>query len=536
MGTTQEQKPLEQPTLAQETLARVKSGLAAGQMPVMSQIVQVIREISEKADQMSVQDLSEIISRDEGTMKRILSIANTLAYNPSGVEITSIPQAVTLVGFERIRNLAISVLLLENVDQQAGVESNREMAGLSLSGGLIASQLSRRISGVEPDVAFLCGALRSYGRMLMCNLLHEDYEKTVEAAGGEGAVSDESFRKRFGLTPLELGRELLAGMQMPQLILKTLQDIPEQVREKLAGIPGGELMMTAELGLRFAETLAAQPVGPEDFGRKLADITRTYPKEFQLTANDTKALVRDVVSQIASFAQAGKFSTGNVVLFRRMDCLSEGRRPPPPFKPTPKPSPAAAVPSGPAKAPDSPPTGPLTAKRALSVLEAARNQLLNLLKEPKPDLREACTVLVQGLQRALDLQSCLVFLRQPGGNDYLLEVGQGRLLEVVGKGVVLRSGQRDVFAVPLGRGEDVLIQNPLEERMKAFIPEWLRLPGAPLPFILLPLRDAEGTYGVVCGNTTSTNTLAVASELQDELRSLRNDLSRLGRQIRSRQP
>lgn len=535
MSTVREPEITDQQALAQATIAKVRSGLDQGKMPVMGQIVQLIREISEKADQMSVQDLAEVISRDPSTMSRILSIASTMGYNPAGADITSIPQAVTLVGFERIRNLAISVLLLENVDRAEGADVNRELAGLSLGGGLFASSLSRRVSGVEPDLAFLCGALRSYGRMLMSSFLHDDYEKALTNAGRGGGMSDDAFRLQFGLTPLDLGRELLASMQMPPMILNTLRDIPEDIRGKLGSSPVGGLMASAELGLRLAETIASQPVGPEDFESRLAEITREYPKCFALTSEEAGNLMRDVVSQIASFTQAGKFSKGKVVLFQRMDCLSEGRQPPPPFKPkVRKPS---ADNAGHSSATQSPTTRPpLDAKRASSILEVARKELAVLLAAPRPDLRQAFALLIQGLQNALELQSCLVFLQEPAGRGFQMEHGIGRLAHEVGGGTVLRSGQRDVFAVPLGRGEDVMIQNPLEARMKAFIPEWLRPAGEPLPFVLLPLKDELGTYGLICGNTSCPSTLAVAGEIHEDLRLLRAELSRLGRQIRARQP
>ena len=531
-----EANPIDQQALAQATLSRVRTGLDLGQMPVMSQIVQVIREISEKADQMSVQDLADMISRDECTMQRILSIANTMAYNPGGAEITSIPQAVTLVGFERIRNLAISVLLLENVDQQAGADTNRELAGLSLTSGLVAGALGGRIGGMEPDLAFLCGALRSYGRMLMCNFLHADYEKAQEMAGQGGIASDDAFRKQFGLTPLELAHELLTGMHMPEMILRTLHEIPKEIRQKLTATPAAELLVTAELGLKMSEALANQPFGPNEFKIRLADMTREYAKEFQMTPGDVGRLVGDVVSQIASFSQAGKFATANVVLFKRMECLSQGIKAPPPYRPKPKELVGDKATPPPAAGSATEAKPPTNVKTASSVLEAARKQLESLLQAPHPDLHACVVVLSSSLQKALDLQSCLVFLREPGGPHFRIEQGLGQLAKTVAPNTLLRAGQRDVFAVPLSRGEDVMIQNPQDARMQAFIPDWLRPAGAPLPFILLPLRDAQGTYGLICGNTTNTNTLTVASQLHDELRLVRDLLARIGSQIRARQP
>lgn len=487
---------------------------------MIGQIVQIIREISEKADSMSVHDLADVISRDPSTMTRILGIAGTLGYNPGGAEITSIPQAIAVVGFERIRNLAISVMLLENVEQSCGVEINRELAGLSLTGGLIAAGICKLNGKVEPDLGFLCGALRSYGRMLMATFLSEEYSKIL-ACGAGGTVPDHVFRKNFGLTPLELGRELFHNMQLPQMILRTFQDIPEATRDRLGESPSGALLLAADLGLRIADALATRDLTEEDFARRMADITQGYPEGFELTNQQTGDLVKEISSQISSFSQAGRFSKGNVVLFQRMDCLAEGRKPPPPFAPKVK----RQVPP-----PELPP-----AKRASGILGTAQVEIDRMLDAPQTEIHALLSLVIQALLDALSLESCLVFVRQSQG-AFHLEHGAGPLLESIDRAIMLRADQRDVFGVPVSRGEDVLIQNPDDPRMRAFVPEWLRRPGHALPFLLLPLKDSTGTYGLLCGICRNAAAFALVGQVNSELRLFRAKLVRLGSRIRARQP
>ena len=83
---------------ANNTLAIIKAGIESGQAPLVSQIVQVIRDLSGRADQMSVTELAETISRDPTTMSRIISIAGSLGYNPNGLKGTAIHQAIALIG------------------------------------------------------------------------------------------------------------------------------------------------------------------------------------------------------------------------------------------------------------------------------------------------------------------------------------------------------------------------------------------------------------------------------------------------------
>ena len=98
---------------ADRTLACVRQGIESGQVPMVSELIRIIREISAKADTLSIGELAEYIDREPSTMARIVAIANSLGYNPAGVQMTSVHQAIVAVGFERLRNLAISLLLLD---------------------------------------------------------------------------------------------------------------------------------------------------------------------------------------------------------------------------------------------------------------------------------------------------------------------------------------------------------------------------------------------------------------------------------------
>ena len=514
--------------LARATLARVKTGVEEGQMPVITQIIRIIREISEKAESMSVQDLAEIISQDPSTMTRILSIACTLGYNPSGAEISSIPQAIALVGFERIRNLSISVLLLENVERQCSVETNRELAGLALSSGLLASSLCARNHEAEPDLAFLCGALRGYGRMLMATFLAEDYAEVNSSGASEGSPTDEEFREKFGLTPLELANGLLSGMQMPQMILRTLQEIPQSTRERLSEAPSSGLMLAADLGLRMADLLATKPLTPDDFEIQLSQLTRGYAESFQLTANEAGNLLKDVASRITTFRECGKYGEGRVTLFKRLQCLSEGVMPPPPFKPKSRKPPGTVAVAARGRSAEA-------AAPRVSQIDATREEVMRRLAEPVPDVDLVLQLVLKTLQVALDLESCLIFIRDASGATFKLATGLGPMVAEIGNCLSIKTAQRDVFGVPLMRGEDVVIQNPDDPRMRTIVPEWLRKPGHALPFALLPLKDAQGPFGLICGICRNSAALSLVNQANEELRQLRAKLSELGPLLRGRQ-
>lgn len=507
---------------ASATLAKVKAGIESGQAPLITQIVQVIRDLSGKADEMSVAELAETISRDSTTMTRIISIAGSLGYNPNGTEVTSIQQAIGLIGFERIRILAVSLLLIGNSDQKNSIETNREIGGLALSSGLFAAEMCRRGVPVDPDLAFLCSALRSYGRMLMATFMAEDYSRAVEMA--KHGTSDMAFEATFGMSPLALGRELLASMNLPPIILNSLKLLQPKVAKQAAASPSANLISVAEFGLRVAEAISSPELSADNFNSRMESISEDYGDQFKLTKASVKALVQNVSGELDSFTARAGGSRDPVVIFQRLDALATGQPLPPAyvFK---APSPDLAN-----AAPDSDAQRPAPANRnamAERLLGAATNELTRLIDSENPDIRQIFNLLLGTLQKALQLSSCIIFIKEKGGTRFHVGYGIGTLLPVI-RAVVLDPAEKNIFALPLKRGEDVLIQNPDDEKMRSFVPEWLRQPGQVLPFFLLPIKDERCSFALVCATSTSSESFSLVSRFSAELRRIRTQLSRIG--------
>jgi len=206
-------------TPAQLTLGRINSGMDANRMPMVGQILRIIGDISGNAERMSVGDLVEFINAEPTIVGRIVTIASSVSYNTGNIEINSIHHAVSLIGFDQVRTLAISILLLEGAHSEGVAQTNRELAATSLIGGLVAAEICRHTGPSNRDMAFICGALRNYGRMLAATFMPDEYAATLPSGRSD---TGESFRSVFALTPLELGREIMRGRLLPKSILNTL--------------------------------------------------------------------------------------------------------------------------------------------------------------------------------------------------------------------------------------------------------------------------------------------------------------------------
>jgi HD-like signal output (HDOD) protein len=196
--------------LAKSTISRVAAGLESGESAGLAEIVELIQQLSGNAVETSVEELATLIGKDVVVTAKVITAANTLGYNPSGLEISTISQAIQVIGFNKIRQLALALLLIENAERTLNPHEKREIAALALCSGLMAEAVMQRHRTHEPEQAFICASLRNYGRLLMTTFMLEEYRQARQIST-EGVSEDEAFRRVFGLTPLELGHHLLAS-------------------------------------------------------------------------------------------------------------------------------------------------------------------------------------------------------------------------------------------------------------------------------------------------------------------------------------
>ena len=526
MGT--ETEPMNE--RAKATLQRIRSAVDSGEAPIISQVVQVIRDISGNVDRISVSDLADSISRDPTTMSRIIAIAGSLGYNPNGVEITSIHQAIAVIGFERVRNLAMSLLLVENAESKDSAETSRELGGLSLISGLFAGELGRRLPGVAPDLAFVCSALRSYGRLLMATFMEKDYAAAMKLAASEAMTPDLSFVATFGLTPLALGRELLTNMQLPDVMLDGLRSVPEDQRKDLPDNPSGAVATVADLGLRLGESLMAPDLSLGNFSGRMEAISREYAEALHLCPSAVEDLVKQAAQAIESFGGRGGMTSSAVKLFHRLECLSLEREPPP--LPQPGQAPAREpVASGRAVRPPTPQES-AEFDSALRVLQAGSDELATLVREPRPHLQRIFELTIEVLQNALSFESCVIFLLDRSTRGFHPAAGSGPMLRETRDGFLLRPNDRNVFTVALVRGEDVVIENPEDAAVRAFIPDWLRRAGKGQPLMLLPIKDERGPFALVCATSTTLSAFHLVQKMAPDLKRIRSHVALVGRLVK----
>jgi HD-like signal output (HDOD) protein len=182
---------------------------------------QVLSEL--EADGATASSLESIIGEDPMLTARILRVANSPAYG-SAKEISSVARAVTVLGFDEVRNLVVALSLSGSFSGDlGGDEFNIRQIWLHLvATARVAQLLAQRIPTLKPDEMFTAGLIHDLGRVLSCLYLQEEMRQIVETSRNEGVSMLES-EQRQGLSHAEVGTFLAVKWGFSDLLASVVR-------------------------------------------------------------------------------------------------------------------------------------------------------------------------------------------------------------------------------------------------------------------------------------------------------------------------
>jgi putative nucleotidyltransferase with HDIG domain len=184
-------------------------------LPTLPQVVAKVMQIVSNP-MASAADLNEVIAVDPALTAKVLRLANS-AYYGFPKEITTIAQAVVILGFNTIRNLALSVsvhkMLFEGKDRSQF--SPREFWKHSVGTAVASKMLARRIGFKAEENAFTAGLLHDIGKSFFEQFYHSDYMGALEGAQAGQQALWECERERMGLDHAQVGAWMAERWNLP---------------------------------------------------------------------------------------------------------------------------------------------------------------------------------------------------------------------------------------------------------------------------------------------------------------------------------
>lgn len=244
----------------------------ASQRPVAAQIVATSNQ-----DNAGSADLAAMLGADVALAAKVMKLANSAYFGLSG-RVTSLPFAVTVVGFNTVRSIATVAL--------AGIDDARTLPDgfwdTSIHLAAACGSLGPQFGETTAD-ALCLGLLAQLGAALLHQADTDGYEDLLSTSQlGEERFAAEA--RRYGLCAPQLTAEALQHWRFSAGMVTTLREVPS----------GGEGAV-----VRTAYELAARLVEPGHRRKPLERLSR-----HRLTESQAAARLATVRADVAALRSA----------------------------------------------------------------------------------------------------------------------------------------------------------------------------------------------------------------------------------------
>jgi HD-like signal output (HDOD) protein len=183
----------------------------------------------------TVQDVADVISKDQSVVMKILKVVNSSIYGLSQ-NVTNISQAVLFLGFNEIRNITLTISVLNVFSKvqssSSSVFSVVELWKHSIAVGVITRQLGSILNINRAEDFFISGVIHDIGKLLFIKLFKDKYFEAVENAMKKKISIRQSEKEIFGITH-EFAGGLLADKWSLPISIKKIITLHEAVHDRI---------------------------------------------------------------------------------------------------------------------------------------------------------------------------------------------------------------------------------------------------------------------------------------------------------------
>ncbi len=261
------------PKLVQRLLEKALNDLP----PLPEALTNVLIE-SQRAD-VSAHSLESVIGKDQAITAKVLRVVNSAYYGLPG-RVQSLGQACVILGVSQIRNLALTMAALCNVEATTQAQRDTQMRFWKHAFGTASAAqwiVRRANSGPqEEDLAFVGGLLHDIGRLFLYSNMPDVYQLALENAVKKGIQMHVSELEIAGINHPAIGSRMARKWNLPEPVCEAI--------EHHAG-PQGESERPANFAIHIGDCVneylynddadfvvpACSPIAYEWFGADEAD-------------------------------------------------------------------------------------------------------------------------------------------------------------------------------------------------------------------------------------------------------------------------
>ena len=240
----------------------------------------------------SAKDLKTIIINDMAISAKILNLSNS-AYFGFNRRITEITNAIVVIGFKTIKNIVLSISIIDTFKKLAssGDFDRTEYWYHSIGAAQTAVKIGSLLNIPNKESLYISGLLSNIGKVLMDYFFPEYYTQVIEKLKSVAADSYEIEKGIFGFDHAEAGFQVARKWDFPDSLSNSIgfhhdiKNAPEDSKTPAAIVSLSNIISrSAGLGTPVNE-------------QSKTDILKNCTKILEINNSDIQKLVDDLNNQ-----------------------------------------------------------------------------------------------------------------------------------------------------------------------------------------------------------------------------------------------
>lgn len=313
-----EDKKAQQQSNPSGKLAGFFAKINMSELPAMSTHVQELISLTHSSRSASY-ELAKVILKDYSLTNKVLQVVNSAFYS-LGRPVSSISRAVTVLGFDSVRELATAIAIFEDFIK-AGVEKegiSKILTRSFLSALQARDLIVKKQINVVPEEAFICALLHNLGKIIVCIYapdMYREIEQLIESGKSEEAAARAVLDE---MTYLQLGEEVARFWNLSERILASMASDPYPPKNK----------QDVEAYLQNVSTFSNGLVDSICDGEPLGSLMEQYGDLLSIDAEEAVESVNMAVDASEDVSDSIRYGLSKLKMRSRLeDAVSDAKNP-----------------------------------------------------------------------------------------------------------------------------------------------------------------------------------------------------------------
>ena len=488
--------------------------------PALSESVSAINKMT-TSEKESISQLSTTILKDFSLTNKILRLVNAAHYRQaSGGNISTVSRAVIVLGFDAVRNIAITVLLFEHLQNKGNVNQLKDEFLRANFAGILARDIGAITAQRDIEQAFICSMFHNLGRLLSHYYFPEETDEIKRLVAQKSCTEEAAAQQALGISFEELGIGIARTWGFPPLIINSMRKLP----------PGGvRKSVNSEERLRVLSAFANElctiiaEATPETRQKELRKMAARFGESVSINEPDLRKTVEKSFEQMTQFAGIIRLNLQQTSFGRQMNAWL-GRRAGASEADETATGESGSI-LGDSLAAGSPASGsyaPGSSEAAEAVLTAGIQDISNTLVEDFK-LNDVLRIILETMYRAKGFKRVVLCIRDARSNTMVGRFGFGPdAMEIAKRFVFPLTFQPDVFHAAISKNVDILLSDTNDPKIAARIPDWFRKGVGAGTFVIFPLCIKAKPVAMIYADQDKAGDIVISEKELSLLRTLRN--------------